>query len=317
MSDKINTLFAEKYRPQTLDEFIGNSQLISRFKSYIEDKDFPHLLLTGKAGGGKTTLAKLLVNQIGCDYIYINASDENNVDTIRYKVKNFSTAVSFNDLIRVVILDEADYMTPNAQAALRNLMETTSKYTRFILTGNYVNRIIEPISSRCTHFEIKPLAKGAVAKRLDEILKLEKIKHTVEDLVPIINAHFPDLRKTLNELQRCIKDGKLIVDEKQIIESDYKLKIIDLLKDKNISKNSRFVEIRKLILNNDVQEFSDLYSLLYDNIDELFDTDNYVIGKKADAIIVLSEQQYQDAFVIDKEITFAATIIKLLNIMFD
>jgi len=315
MSDKVNTLFAEKYRPSNLDEFVGNPILISKFKSYIEHKDIPHLLLTGKAGGGKTTLAKLLVNQMGCDYIYINASDENNVDTIRYKVKNFSSSVSFNDMIKVVILDEADYMTPNAQAALRNLMESTSKYTRFILTGNYINRIIEPITSRCTHYEVKPLSKPRIAERLSEILDIEKVKYNIEDLVPIVNAHFPDLRKTLNELQRCIKNGILVVDEEEIIESDYKLKIIEILKDKTMKNNSKFVEIRKLILNNDVQEFSDMYTLLYDNIDNIFDGNDYVSGKKADAIIVIAEQQYQDAFVIDKEITFASTIIKLLNIM--
>ena len=143
-----HTLWVEKYRPSNLDTYIGNDQLKSKVKVYLESGDLPHLLLFGKAGTGKTTLAKLLVNNIDCDYLYINASDENNVETVRSKVKNFASTMGFKDY-KVIILDECDYITPNAQAALRNLMETFSKHCRFILTCNFVERIIDPIQSRC------------------------------------------------------------------------------------------------------------------------------------------------------------------------
>lgn len=315
MSDKINTLFAEKYRPQSLDDFVGNQVLINRFKSYEKEKDIPHILLVGGPGVGKTTLAKLIVKKMGVDYIYINASDENNIETVRHKIKSFAMAVSFTNNIKVVILDEADYMTPNAQAALRNLMETTSKYTRFILTANYINRISSPIMSRCTLFEVLPLSKPQVAARLDQILKQEKVQYKIEDTVPIINAHFPDLRKILNELQKAIKNGKLVVDEKQIIESDYRLKIIDILKDSKLKRSDKFVKIRKLILDNQVKEFTDLYSLLYENLDDIIVSKDEYSQQKADAILILADQQYQDSFVIDKEITFMCCVVKLLEII--
>jgi len=143
-----NTLWVEKYRPSNLDSYIGNEHLKSKIEVYLESGDLPHLLLFGKAGTGKTTLAKLLVKNIECDYLYINASDENNVDTVRTKVKNFASTIGFKDM-KIIILDECDYITPNAQAALRNIMETFSKHCRFILTCNYVERIIDPIQSRC------------------------------------------------------------------------------------------------------------------------------------------------------------------------
>lgn len=213
-----------------------------------------------------------------------------------------------------ILTHNCDYMTPNAQAALRNLMETTSKYTRFILTANYLNRITDPILSRCTLFEVLPLSKPMVAARLDQILKLEKVKYDIADVVPIINAHFPDLRKILNELQKAIKDGKLVVDERQIIESDYRLKIIDILKDTKLKKNDKFTKIRKLILDNQVKEFTNLYTLLYENINDIIPGKDEYTEQKADAILVLADQQYQDSFVVDKEITFMACIVRLLGL---
>ena len=167
---KSNSLWVEKYRPSSLDTYIGNDHLKSKVSIYLESGDLPHLLLFGRAGTGKTTLAKLLVKNIECDYLYINASDENNVDTVRTKVKNFASTIGFKDL-KIIILDECDYITPNAQAALRNLMETFSRHCRFILTCNYVERIIDPIQSRCQSFQIVPPSKKEVAVHLSNILK--------------------------------------------------------------------------------------------------------------------------------------------------
>ena len=169
MSDIKHSLWVEKYRPTTLDTYIGNEHLKSKVKVYLESGDLPHLLLFGKAGTGKTTLAKLLVKNINCDYLYINASDERKLEMVRDKVKNFASTIGFSDL-KVIILDEADYITPASQAALRNLMETFSKHCRFILTCNYVERIIDPIQSRCQSFQIIPPDRKQVAVHMSNIL---------------------------------------------------------------------------------------------------------------------------------------------------
>jgi len=302
---KENTLFVEKYRPHTLEDFVGNENVIKLLFNYIKSKDIPHLLLYGGPGTGKTTAAKLLVEQIGCDYLYINASDENDVETVRTKVKRFAMSMSESH-IKIVILDEADYLSLSSQAALRNLMESTSVNTRFILTANYQNRIIEPLRSRCVMLELRPLSKPLVMARLDTILKLESISYNPEDLVPIINSHFPDLRRIINEVQKCTIDNKLNVDVNLIIESDYRLKILDILISKSPMKD-KFEKIRKLVLNNQVKEFNDIYRLLYDNIDS-------IVSDVGDGILIISDQQYRDALVIDKEICFMSCIVRLLDI---
>ena len=170
-----HSLWVEKYRPNTLTTYVGNEHLKEKVKRYIDSEDVPHLLLYGKAGTGKTTLAKILVNNIDCDYMYINASDENKVDDVRNKIKTFASSVGFKDM-KVVILDECDYLTPNAQAALRNLMETFSKHCRFILTCNYVERIIDPIQSRCQSYKVVPPSKKEVAQQMVKILNEESVK---------------------------------------------------------------------------------------------------------------------------------------------
>ena len=226
---KEHTLFVEKYRPDTLDNYIGNEHLKSKVEHYLNTGDLPHLLLFGKAGTGKTTLAKILVKNIECDYLYINASDENNVDTVRNKVKQFASTVGFKDM-KVIILDECDYITPNAQAALRNLMETFSKHCRFILTCNFVERIIDPIQSRCQSFQIVPPSRNEVAKHLHNILIQENIMDTPEDIKILVEMGYPDIRRVINSAQQNIVNGKIKLDTSSIIQNDYKLK---LLKTKN------------------------------------------------------------------------------------
>ena len=223
-----NTLWVEKYRPTNLDSYIGNEHLKSKVEIYLESGDLPHLLLYGKAGTGKTTLAKLLVKNIECDCLYINASDENNVDTVRTKVKQFASTIGFKDL-KIIILDECDYITPNAQAALRNLMETFSKHCRFILTCNYVERIIDPIQSRCQSFQIIPPDRKEVAFHLSNILKKENVQFKNEDIVTIVNSGYPDIRRTINSAQRNVVNDKLKLDISSIIQNDYKLKLLNIL----------------------------------------------------------------------------------------
>ena len=299
-----NSLWVEKYRPRRLSEYVGNEHLKQKVSDYLSSGDVPHLLFFGKAGTGKTTLAKLIVNSINCDHIIINASDENNVDTVRNKVKGFASTIGFKDL-KVVILDEFDYMTPNAQAILRNLMETFSKHCRFILTCNYVEKVIEPIQSRCQTFQIVPPTKKDVAVQISQILSKEGISFEPKDLVPIIDSSYPDIRKVINTCQLNSSKGKLKLDTTSVIDSDIKSKIVDILKS-NDAKPNKWKNIRQAIADSRVQDFSELYSYLYEKVDE------YGKDNTANIILILSESQHKDALVVDKEITFMAAIIQIV-----
>ena len=303
---KDNTLWVEKYRPQTLDTYIGNDHLKSKVEVYLESGDLPHLLLYGKAGTGKTTLAKLLDNNIECDYLYINASDENNVDTVRTKVKNFASTIGFKDM-KIIILDECDYITPNAQAALRNLMETFSKHCRFILTCNYVERIIDPIQSRCQSFQIVPPSKSDVAKHLHNILVKENVMDTMEDIKVLVDSGYPDIRRIINSAQRNVVKGKLKLDTSSIIQNDYKLKLLKILETQN--KKNAFKEIRQLLADNKITDFADLFRLLYDEVDD------YGKGHVAECILIVARYELSDSQVVDKEINAMAMIIELLGVI--
>jgi DNA polymerase III delta prime subunit len=300
-----NSLWVEKYRPIKLDDYVGNEHLKEKVSGYIESEDVPHLLLFGRAGTGKTTLAKLIVKSIECDYMVINASDENNVDTVRNKVKNFASSQGFKKY-KIIILDEFDYMTPNAQAILRNLMETFSKHCRFILTCNYVEKIIDPIQSRCQTFQIVPPSKKEVAVQLDKILKSEDIKYDVKDLVPIIDSSYPDIRKIINTCQLNSVKGVLKLSKNDLLDSDFKTKILDILKASDDSRN-KYMKIRQTVADSKVQDFTEMYSLLYDKVDE------YASGKVSGVILVLAEGQHRDALAVDKEIPFMATILNILS----
>ena len=300
-----NSLWVEKYRPVKLDDYVGNEHLKEKVAGYLETSDVPHLLLFGKAGTGKTTLAKLIVKSIECDYMIINASDENNVDTVRNKVKNFASSQGFKKY-KIVILDEFDYMTPNAQAILRNLMETFSKHCRFILTCNYVEKIIDPIQSRCQTFQIVPPSKKEVAVQLDKILSSEEITYDVKDLVPIIDSAYPDIRKVINTCQLNSVKGELKLSKNDLMDSDFKTKILDILKSSDDSRN-KYVKIRQMVADSKMQDFTEMYSVLYEKVDE------YAEGKVSGVILVLAEGQHRDALAVDKEIPFMATILNILS----
>ena len=298
-----HSLWVEKYRPMDLSTYVGNEHLKEKVKVYLESEDVPHLLLFGKAGTGKTTLAKIVVNNIDCDYMYINASDENKVDDVRNKIKTFASSVGFKSL-KVIILDECDYLTPNAQAALRNLMETFSKHCRFILTCNYVERIIDPIQSRCQSYKVVPPSKKEVAQQMVNILKEENCTFELDDIALIVNAGYPDIRRVINSAQRQIVDGKLKIDTSSVIQNNYKLQLLEML-----SNGSKLNDIRQLIADNSISDYSELYRLLYDEVD------NYGNGKQAECIMNIAEAQYQDVHVVDKEINFMSLIIRLTRIL--
>ena len=302
-----NSLWVEKYRPRKLTEYVGNEHLKQKVSDYLQSGDVPHLLFFGKAGTGKTTLAKLIVNSINCDYIIINASDENNVDTVRNKVKGFASTIGFKDM-KVIILDEFDYMTPNAQAILRNLMETFSKHCRFILTCNYVEKVIDPIQSRCQTFQIVPPSKKEVAVQISQILGKEGVGFQPKDLVPIIDSSYPDIRKIINTCQLNSSQGKLKLDTTSVIDSDIKSKVVEILKSKD-DKRNKWKNIRQAVADARIQDFTELYSFLYEKVDD------YGSGNTSNIILILSESQHKDALVVDKEITFMSCIIQIIGII--
>jgi replication factor C small subunit len=302
-----HSLWVEKYRPQTLSEYVGNETVKETIQQYLDNNDIPHLLLHGKAGTGKTTLAKLIVNTIKCDSMIINASDENNVDTVRNKVKNFASSMGFAGF-KIIILDEFDYMTPNAQAILRNLMETFSKHCRFILTCNYHEKIIDPIKSRCQTFAITPPTKKDVAVQVARILDAENIKYDLKNVADIISSYYPDIRRVLNTCQLQSAKGELKVDHAIMVESNFQTKLVDLLK-ANDDKRNMFMNIRQAVADNRLNDYSEMYSMLYSRVDE------YAAGNTANVILTIAEGLSKDALVVDKEIVFMSTIIQILNII--
>ena len=305
--DTPNTLWVEKYRPKKLEDYVGNDHLKQKIRDYIESGDVPHLLLFGKAGTGKTTLAKLIVNSINCDFMILNASDENNVDTVRNKVKSFASTIGFKD-IKIVILDEFDYMTPQAQAILRNLMETFSKHCRFILTCNYVEKIIDPIQSRCQTFQIIPPTKKDVAVQISKILTEERIQFELKELVPIVDSSYPDIRKIINTCQLNSSKGVLKIDSSSISDADVRVKIIDILKSKD-DKRNRYVNLRQAVADSRIQDFTELYTHLYEKVNE------YAVGNTSAVIMILAQGQYKDAMIVDKEICFMATLIEINDVI--
>jgi len=301
-----HSLWVERYRPTQLENYVGNEHLKAKVERYIKSNDVPHLLLYGRAGTGKTTLAKLIVKNIECDYLYINASDENSVDTVRNKVRQFASTIGFKDM-KVIVLDECDYITPNAQAALRNLMETFSRHCRFILTCNFVERIIDPLQSRCQVFEIIPPSKKDVAVHLTKVMGKENTTYDNEDLKVLIDSSYPDVRKIINATQRSVVDNKVVMDRQSTIQNDYKLKVLDILKTQD--KKTAFANLRQLLADNAIRDYSDCFRLLYDNVDE------FAEGNMAAVILILARYEQSDMQVVDKEINFMAMLIELLGVI--
>ena len=303
MTKRLHTILNEKYRPDTLEGYICKDEVKAKFQEFIDKQDIPHLLFAGKPGAGKTTLAKILVNNIDCDFLYINATDERSIDIMRDKVGAFAAAGSFKPL-KIVILDEATHILQAGQVILLNMIETYSLTTRFILTGNYAERLIEPLRSRCQEFDLSPPSKKIVAQHISVILDKEEVKYEVQDLVTIVNKFYPDFRKIINNCQKYTVDGTLTLDNSVNLTDDYQVKVLEELKKPSIKS---FNLIRQIIANAEVESFESLYKFLYDKLNE------YAKGNEGTIICTLEEHMYHAHFVLDKEINIMSCISKILE----
>ncbi len=300
---EFDKIWVEKYRPHKLEDLILDDKslrVVKQFKGEI-----PNLLFVGSPGTGKTTLARILVNDVlNCNYLYINASDESGIDVIRHNITNFAQTKSFDGGIKVVILDEADGLTSQAQAALRNTMETYAKYCRFILTANYKHKIIPALQSRCQSLDLKPVIDQAV-KRCYNILQQENINISDEQkkkFVQLVKRFFPDLRKTINEIQKAVIDSELCISnsgtDNELLDKVYQGVVTDTIK------------LRKYLIENEDRFQGDYDTLLGTFLDHIYlkQIDDM---KKKEMIAIIADHLYKSAFVVDKEINAFACFISL------
>jgi DNA polymerase III delta prime subunit len=299
-------LFTEKYRPKTIAECILPDRLKTPFQEYVNQNNIPNLLLSGGAGVGKTTVAKAMCEEIGCDYMIINGSDENGVDVVRYKITNYASSMSLSGGRKVIIIDEADYLSPNAQAAFRNAIEEFASNCSFIFTCNYKNKLIDPLHSRCAvvEFNLKSAEKTQMAgqffKRIQSILQSEEIKYDDKVIVELIKKHFPDFRRIINELQRYSQFGKI---DSGILSHIVDVSIGDIIK---YIKDKDFGAIRKWVASNDI-DATTFFRKLYDNLYDVLKPQSI-----PQAVLILADYQYKAAFVSDQEINTVACLTELM-----
>lgn len=301
-------LWVEKYRPKTVEDTILPADLKSTFQQFVNQKNVPNLILTGGPGVGKTTIARAMLDELRCVYIIINGSMNGNIDTLRNEIKNFASTVSFSGGRKYVILDEADYLNPQStQPALRNFMEEFSANCGFILTCNFLNRIITPLHSRCSvvQFKInnsdKPKLAGRFMKRVTGILKKENVEFEERVVAELIMKHFPDWRRVLNELQRHSATGKIDTGVLANISADNFKTLTDKLKEKDFSG------MRKWVAENLDNEPFALFKKIFDNCSEYLKSDSV-----PRMVLLLADYQYKSAFVVDQEINFVAFLTEVM-----
>lgn len=298
-------LWVEKYRPKTLAEIALPAGVAEKFKEFQDTSECPNLLFIGNAGIGKTSLAKIVVNDIlKCQYLYINASDENGIDTIRTKVVNFARTKSLDGHVKVIILDEVDGLTLDAQRALRNTMEEYAAICRFILTANFSHRVINPLQSRAQSYDLTPTSEQCIA-RVRHVLDTEHVKYDNQSLESHVKLHYPDLRKCINEAQKCTTDGKFAYNDTKK-QSTFIGKVYSLTNKKSVLK------LRSKIIENEHafnSDYSHALKLLFNHICE---SDRAALNKQEQMLIV-SEYIYRSSFVLDQEINFFSCLLALAD----
>ena len=304
----VEALWVEKYRPHTIADCILPEEYKSTFQSYVDRKEIPHLLLCGGPGTGKTTVARALCDEIGCDYLMINGSDESGIDTFRTKIKHYASAMSLGGGKKVIIIDEADYLNPNStQPAMRAAMEEFAHNCTFIMTCNFKNRIIEPLHSRCAVIEFKlrkedkPKMAASFMKRASEILANEKIPFDKAVLVEVVKKHFPDYRRILNELQRYSVSGKI---DAGILSSIADVSLNDLI---TALKDQNFGAMRKWVADFGGDDPAKIYRKIYDSLYDVMDKSTI-----PNAVLILAKYQYQAAFVADQELNLTACLTEMM-----
>ena len=306
MSDEY--LWVEKYRPHTVSDCILPDRIKKVFQSYVDNCSIPNLLLTGSAGVGKTTIAKAMCEEIGCNHLFINSSEERGIDMLRTKIKGYASSISLTGGRKVIILDEADYLTPEAQAALRGAIEEFSDNCSFILTCNFKSRIMDAMHSRCSVIDFtlqqdeKPKMASQLFARLSNILLKEDIKYDKPVLIKIVEKYFPDYRRTLNELQRYGSGGS--IDAGTLAQISDVKKLSELA---GFLKNGNFTEMRKWVVANQDIEPARIYRKVYDSLYDFFKPDSI-----PQAVIILARYQYQSAFVADQEINLVSCLTELM-----
>jgi DNA polymerase III delta prime subunit len=301
-------LWVEKYRPHTIADCILPDEYKSTFQSYVDRKEIPHLLLCGGPGTGKTTVARALCDEIGCDYLMINGSDESGIDTFRVKIKNYASSMSMTGGKKVIIIDEADYLNPNStQPAMRAAMEEFAHNCTFIMTCNFKNRLIEPLHSRCAVIEFKlrkddkPKMAVAFMKRAAEILATEKVPYDKAVLAEVVKKHFPDYRRVLNELQRYSVSGKI---DAGILSSIADVSINELVAS---LKEQNFGAMRKWVADFGGDDPARIYRKIYDSLYDIMDKSTI-----PNAVVILARYQYQAAFVADQELNLTACLTEMM-----
>ena len=303
------SLWVEKYRPKTLTDIVLSDDNRTTLSSFSTDDSIPNLLFTGKPGIGKTSLAKIIVKDIlKCQYLYINASDENGIDTVRTKITNFSRTKSLDGNIKVIILDEVDGLTLDAQRALRNTMEEYSSFVRFILTANFEHRVIPALQSRCQSFDLTPTVDGFI-NRCKHVLESEEVKYDPESTVldDSVRGFYPDLRKAINELQKGSTTGVLSVN-RQFVNQEFITNLFQLIQQKQVLKVRKFVIEQEPSFNGD-------YPVLLRELFNVIDSLDLSDAQKRDCLLLVSEYMYRSAFVLDQEINFYSCLVGLSKVV--
>ena len=301
-------LWVEKFRPKTVSDCILPDRIKKVFQSYVDTANIPNLMLTGSAGVGKTTVAMAMCEEIGLNYMFINSSEDRGIDMLRTKIRGYASTISLTGGRKVIILDEADYLTPDAQAALRGAVEEYSENCSFIFTCNFKSRLLDALHSRCSVIDFslkadeKPRMAAQLFQRLSIILINQKVEYDKKVLIKIVEKFFPDYRRTLNELQRYSSGGS--IDAGTLAQISDVRKIADLV---GYLKEGNFAEMRKWVVTNSDIEPSRIYRKVYDSLYEYFKP-----ASIPQAVVILARYQYQSAFVADQEINLVACLTEIM-----